>query len=317
MTNKTNQVLKVPEELSGQRIDLALTSMLKDISRSKIKNAILSGRVLLNEEIVFKLNSKLLGGELIEITFIEEEVVETIPQKIELDIVSEDDDFIIVNKTSDLVVHPGAGNKTNTLLNGLLFEFPELKKLPRGGIVHRLDKDTSGLMVIAKNEKSLLNLSAQISSREVTRIYQAFVVGRITKSGKIDEPIGRHPSNRQKQSVVASGKEAITHYSLETTYGNYSHLVLRLETGRTHQIRVHLSHMGFPIIGDPLYGRKRRFAKSTDSKLREVIEQFPRQALHASSLAFLHPTSNKKIEFMSELPKDIKSLETKLAQLSQ
>ena len=229
----------------------------------------------------------------------------------------EDDDFIILNKTSDLVVHPGAGNKTNTLLNGLSFEFPELKKLPRGGIVHRLDKDTSGLMVIAKNEKSLLNLSAQISSREVTRIYQAFVVGRITKSGKIDEPIGRHPSNRQKQSVVASGKEAITHYSLETTYGNYSHLVLRLETGRTHQIRVHLSHMGFPIIGDPLYGRKRRFAKSTDSKLREVIEQFPRQALHASSLAFLHPRSNKKIEFMSELPKDIKSLETKLAQLSQ
>ena len=151
MTNKTNQVLKVPEELSGQRIDLALTSMLKDISRSKIKNAILSGRVMLNEEIVFKLNSKLLGGELIEITFIEEEVVETIPQKIGLDIVSEDDDFIIVNKTSDLVVHPGAGNKTNTLLNGLLFEFPELKKLPRGGIVHRLDKDTSGLMVIAKN----------------------------------------------------------------------------------------------------------------------------------------------------------------------
>ena len=130
MTNKTNQVLKVPEELSGQRIDLALTSMLKDISRSKIKNAILSGRVMLNEEIVFKLNSKLLGGELIEITFIEEEVVETIPQKIDLDIVSEDDDFIIVNKTSDLVVHPGAGNKTNTLLNGLLFEFPELKKLP-------------------------------------------------------------------------------------------------------------------------------------------------------------------------------------------
>ena len=203
------------------------------------------------------------------------------------------------------------------LLNGLLFEFPELKKLPRGGIVHRLDKDTSGLMVIAKNEKSLLNLSAQISSREVTRIYQAFVVGRITKSGKIDEPIGRHPSNRQKQSVLTSGKEAITHYSLKTTYGNYSHLVLRLETGRTHQIRVHLSHMGFPIIGDPLYGRKRRFAKSTDSKLREVIEQFPRQALHASSLAFLHPRSNEKIEFTSELPKDIKSLETKLAQLSQ
>ena len=210
MTNKTNQVLKVPEELSGQRIDLALTSMLKDISRSKIKNAILSGRVMLNEEIVFKLNSKLLGGELIEITFIEEEVVETIPQKIGLDIVSEDDDFIIVNKTSDLVVHPGAGNKTNTLLNGLLFEFPELKKLPRGGIVHRLDKDTSGLMVIAKNEKSLLNLSAQISSREVTRIYQAFVVGRITKSGKIDEPIGRHPSNRQKQTVLTSGKEALS-----------------------------------------------------------------------------------------------------------
>jgi 23S rRNA pseudouridine1911/1915/1917 synthase len=290
--------------------------MLSGVSRSKIKTSILDGRVLLNEEIVSKLNTKLHGGEVIEITFIEEEVVETIPQEINLDIVDEDADFIVVNKTPDLVVHPGAGNKTNTLLNGLLFKFPELKKLPRGGIVHRLDKDTSGLMVVAKNEKSLFNLSNQISNRTVTRIYQAFVVGKISKSGKIDEPIGRHPSNRQKQSVLSSGKEAITHYSLEVTYGNYSHLFLRLETGRTHQIRVHLSHLGFPIIGDPLYGRKRRFAKSTDSKLREVIEQFPRQALHASSLGFLHPSTNKKIEFTIELPKDIKNLEAKLAQLS-
>jgi len=316
MTIETNKVLKVPEALSGHRIDLALTAMLSDVSRSKIKTSILDGRVLLNEEIVSKLNTKLHGGEVIEITFIEEEVVETIPQEINLDIVDEDVDFIVVNKTPDLVVHPGAGNKTNTLLNGLLFKFPELKKLPRGGIVHRLDKDTSGLMVVAKNEKSLFNLSNQISNRTVTRIYQAFVVGKISKSGKIDEPIGRHPSNRQKQSVLSSGKEAITHYSLEATYGNYSHLFLRLETGRTHQIRVHLSHLGFPIIGDPLYGRKRRFAKSTDSKLREVIEQFPRQALHASSLGFLHPSTNKKIEFTIELPKDIKNLEAKLAQLS-
>lgn len=315
MTIETNKVLKVPEALSGQRIDLALTAMLSDVSRSKIKTSILDGRVLLNEEIVSKLNTKLHGGEVIEITFIEEEVVETIPQEINLDIVDEDVDFIVVNKTPDLVVHPGAGNKTNTLLNGLLFKFPELKKLPRGGIVHRLDKDTSGLMVVAKNEKSLFNLSNQISNRTVTRIYQAFVVGKISKSGKIDEPIGRHPSNRQKQSVLSSGKEAITHYSLGATYGNYSHLFLRLETGRTHQIRVHLSHLGFPIIGDPLYGRKRRFAKSTDSKLREVIEQFPRQALHASSLGFLHPSTNKKIEFTIELPKDIKNLEAKLAQL--
>lgn len=316
MTIETNKVLKVPEALSGQRIDLALTAMLSGVSRSKIKTSILDGRVLLNEEIVSKLNTKIHGGEVIEITFIEEEVVETIPQEINLDIVDEDADFIVVNKTPDLVVHPGAGNKTNTLLNGLLFKFPELKKLPRGGIVHRLDKDTSGLMVVAKNEKSLFNLSNQISNRTVTRIYQAFVVGKISKSGKIDEPIGRHPSNRQKQSVLSSGKEAITHYSLEVTYGNYSHLFLRLETGRTHQIRVHLSHLGFPIIGDPLYGRKRRFAKSTDSKLREVIEQFPRQALHASSLGFLHPSTNKKIEFTIELPKDIKNLEAKLAQLS-
>ena len=315
MTIETNKVLKVPEALSGQRIDLALTAMLSGVSRSKIKTSILDGRVLLNEEIVSKLNTKLHGGEVIEITFIEEEVVETIPQEINLDIVDEDADFIVVNKTPDLVVHPGAGNKTNTLLNGLLFKFPELKKLPRGGIVHRLDKDTSGLMVVAKNEKSLFNLSNQISNRTVTRIYQAFVVGKISKSGKIDEPIGRHPSNRQKQSVLSSGKEAITHYSLGATYGNYSHLFLRLETGRTHQIRVHLSHLGFPIIGDPLYGRKRRFAKSTDSKLREVIEQFPRQALHASSLGFLHPSTNKKIEFTIELPKDIKNLEAKLAQL--
>lgn len=316
MSIKTNKVLKVPEHLSGQRIDIALSELISDVSRTKIKNCILKGRVLLNEEVVIKLSIKVSPGDFLDITFIEEQALEIVPQEIELKVVEENKEFIVIDKASNVVVHPGAGNKTNTLLNGLIFRFPELKKLPRGGIVHRLDKDTTGLMMIAKNEKSFLNLSNQISNRSVTRIYQALVVGKITKSGKINQPIGRHPTNRQKQAVIESGKDALTHYSLDKTFGNYSHLFLKLDTGRTHQIRVHLSHMGFPIIGDPLYGRKRRFAKSTESELREIIEHFPRQALHASSLAFQHPGTGKKIEFSSDLPEDMKTLLDKLKQLT-
>jgi 23S rRNA pseudouridine1911/1915/1917 synthase len=215
-----------------------------------------------------------------------------------------------------MVVHPGAGNHQNTLLNALLFKFPELENLPRAGIIHRLDKETSGLMIIARNQKSYKNLSEQISERTVKRTYQAFVVGNISRSGRIEEPIGRHPRNRQKQAVTEKGKYALTKYSVAKKYGNYTHLEVNLETGRTHQIRVHLSHIGFPLIGDVLYGRKKRFAKSTNSDLREVIEKFPRQALHASNLSFKGVEDNKEVSFSSPLPEDILNLEENLENLT-
>ncbi|MFL2762403.1 MAG: RluA family pseudouridine synthase [Gammaproteobacteria bacterium] len=313
---KTNKIFEIPEHLSGQRIDSALSEILDEISRSKIKTCLQDGRVTVNEEIIKKISTKVLGGERVEIIFKAEESVDYIPQNIKISVLDEQDDFIVLNKSPGLVVHPGAGNKSKTLLNGLLYKYPDLKKLPRGGIVHRLDKDTSGLMVVAKNERALLDLSNQISNRTVSRIYDAFVVGNLKKSGKIDLAIGRHPNNRQKQAVQSNGREAITHYSLKENFGNYSHLELKLETGRTHQIRVHLSHTGFPIIGDPLYGRKRRFAKSTNSELREIIELFPRQALHASKLSFKHPSTKKPVNFVSELPEDMRSLKDKLAQLA-
>ena len=215
-----------------------------------------------------------------------------------------------------MVVHPGAGNHQNTLLNALLFKFPELEKLPRAGIIHRLDKETSGLMIIARNQNSYKNLSEQISERLVKRTYQAFAVGNIPRSGKIEEPVGRHPRNRQKQAVTEKGKYALTRYSVLKKYGNYTHLEVNLETGRTHQIRVHMSHIGFPLIGDALYGRKKRFAKSTNSDLREVIEKFPRQALHASNLTFKDVDSENEVNFESSLPKDLLDLEKNLENLT-
>ena len=255
-------------------------------------------------------------NEKVEITLINASTEKIEPSNIKLKLVYEDKDLVVINKPSGMVVHPGAGNHQNTLLNALLFKFPELENLPRAGIIHRLDKETSGLMIIARNQKSYKNLSEQISERTVKRTYQAFVVGNISRSGRIEEPIGRHPRNRQKQAVTEKGKYALTKYSVAKKYGNYTHLEVNLETGRTHQIRVHLSHIGFPLIGDVLYGRKKRFAKSTNSDLREVIERFPRQALHASNLSFKGVEDNKEVSFSSPLPEDILNLEENLENLT-
>ena len=238
------------------------------------------------------------------------------PQDIPFEVIHESIDFLIVNKDAGMVVHPGAGNHKNTLLNALLFKFPEVENLPRAGIVHRLDKETSGLMIVARSQNAYKNLSEQISQRLVKRTYQAFVVGNVSRSGRVEEPVGRHPRNRQKQAVTDKGKHALTKYSIVKKYGNYTHLEVNLETGRTHQIRVHMSHIGFPLIGDVLYGRKKRFAKSTNSDLREVIEKFPRQALHASNLSFKELDKKKIVGFKSPLPEDILNLEKNLKNLT-
>ena len=312
-----NYVIKIiSSEYSGQRLDTVIAKLFPDFSRSKLKSWLDGGSIFVNDIPLQKPSKKVVGGEEIRILIIEEKIITSEPQNIPFEVIEESNDFLIVNKKAGMVVHPGAGNHQNTLLNALLFKFPELENLPRAGIIHRLDKETSGLMIIARNQKSYKNLSEQISQRAVKRTYQAFVVGNISRSGRIEEPIGRHPRNRQKQAVTEKGKYALTKYSVAKKYGNYTHLEVNLETGRTHQIRVHLSHIGFPLIGDILYGRKKRFAKSTNSDLREVIEKFPRQALHASNLLFKEAEANKEVSFSSPLPKDILNLKENLENLT-
>lgn len=312
-----NYVIKiVPSDHSGQRLDSVIAKLFPDFSRSKLKNWLDSGSVFVNDDPLMKPSKKVTGGEEIKIFIKEERIISAEPQDIPFEVIHESKDFIVVNKSAGMVVHPGAGNHQNTLLNALLFKFPELENLPRAGIIHRLDKDTSDLMIVSRNQNAFKNLSEQISQRLVKRTYQAFVVGNVSRSGIVEEPIGRHPRNRQKQAVTNKGKYALTKYSIVKKYGNYTHLEVNLETGRTHQIRVHMSHIGFPLIGDVLYGRKKRFAKSTNSDLREVIEKFPRQALHASNLSFEDASNKKVLNFKSPLSKDILTLEKNLKNLT-
>jgi len=312
-----NCVIKIiSSEYSGQRLDSVIAKLFPDFSRSKLKSWLDSGAIYINDVPLIKPSKKVNGGEEVKILIKEEKLISAEPQNIQFEVKHKSKDFLIVDKKAGMVVHPGAGNHQNTLLNALLFKFPELEKLPRAGIIHRLDKETSGLMIIASNQNSYKNLSEQISKRLVKRTYQAFAVGNISRSGKIEEPVGRHPRNRQKQAVSEKGKYALTRYSVLKKYGNYTHLEVNLETGRTHQIRVHMSHIGFPLIGDVLYGRKKRFAKSTNSDLREVIEKFPRQALHASNLAFKDIDSGNEVSFESSLPKDLLDLKKNLENLT-
>ena len=312
-----NCVIKIiSPEYSGQRLDSVIAKLFPDFSRSKLKSWLDSGAIYINDVPLLKPSKKVKGGEEVKILIQEEKLISAEPQNIQFEVIHKSKDFLIVDKKAGMVVHPGAGNHQNTLLNALLFKFPELEKLPRAGIIHRLDKETSGLMIIASNQNSYKNLSEQISKRLVKRTYQAFAVGNISRSGKIEEPVGRHPRNRQKQAVTEKGKYALTRYSVLKKYGNYTHLEVNLETGRTHQIRVHMSHIGFPLIGDVLYGRKKRFAKSTNSDLREVIEKFPRQALHASNLTFKDIDSGNKVSFESSLPKDLLDLKKNLENLT-
>ena len=312
-----NCVIKIiSPEYSGQRLDSVIAKLFPDFSRSKLKSWLDSGAIYINDVPLIKPSKKVNGGEEVKILIKEEKLISAEPQNIQFEVKHKSKDFLIVDKKAGMVVHPGAGNYQNTLLNALLFKFPELEKLPRAGIIHRLDKETSGLMIIASNQNSYKNLSEQISKRLVKRTYQAFAVGNISRSGKIEEPVGRHPRNRQKQAVTEKGKYALTRYTVLKKYGNYTHLEVNLETGRTHQIRVHMSHIGFPLIGDVLYGRKKRFAKSTNSDLREVIEKFPRQALHASNLAFKDIDSGNEVSFESSLPKDLLDLKKNLENLT-
>ena len=313
MIKKKNYISRdIDKTFSGKRLDLVLADTFSEFSRSKLKKWLESNLVFVNEKVVNKPSFKVTFPAKLELIIPDENLTEDLAERLDLKIIKSTKQYIIISKEAGMVVHPGAGNKSGTLLNALLYEYPELKKLPRAGIVHRLDKDTSGIMVVARNESGMQSLSEQISTRSIKRIYQAFTVGKIERSGKIEAPIGRHPKNRQKQAIIDSGREAITHYKVIESFGSYSHVEVSLETGRTHQIRVHMNHLGFPLIGDPLYGRRRRFAKNTHQKLREIIESFPRQALHAAQLSFIDPATSKEVTFQSNLPSDLVELRENL-----
>ena len=313
MIKKKNYISRdIDKTFSGKRLDLVLADTFSEFSRSKLKKWLESNLVFVNEKVVNKPSFKVTFPAKLELIIPDENLTEDLAERLDLKIINSTKQYIIISKEAGMVVHPGAGNKSGTLLNALLYEYPELKKLPRAGIVHRLDKDTSGIMVVARNESGMQSLSEQISTRSIKRIYQAFTVGKIERSGKIEAPIGRHPKNRQKQAIIDSGREAISHYKVIESFGSYSHVEVSLETGRTHQIRVHMNHLGFPLIGDPLYGRRRRFAKNTHQKLREIIESFPRQALHAAQLSFIDPATSKEVTFQSSLPSDLVELRENL-----
>ena len=307
MNRKISLTLNVKAEQIGQRVDVVIAEAFKEFSRSHLQKLIKEGAVKVNGK---EIKSKLIlqGGELIEILAKEAPKLKDKAENIDLEIIYEDQDLLVVNKASGLVVHPGAGNSSGTLVNGLLNFDSNLSYLPRAGIVHRLDKDTSGLMVVSRNERTYLNLIDQLKERTVTRKYTALVVGEPSLSGVIDKPIGRHPKVRTKQAVVSSGKEAISRFKKVKSLRGYSLVEVLLETGRTHQIRVHLSYLGFPIVGDNTYGGRRKYVKGTSENLRSKINQFKRQALHASSLTFIHPSTKEVLTFDSELPDDMKQL---------
>lgn len=297
----------IPKRLEGERFDIAVAKMLPEYSRTKITAWIKSGDLTINKK-KFKPKDKMLGDEIVFLSLKQESNYNWIAEDIPLNIVFEDDHIIVINKEHGLVTHPGAGNRSGTLANALLNYDPSLSKLDRAGIVHRLDKNTSGLMVVARNIKSQKFLVKQLQTHSIVREYSAIVYGHMISGGTIDVPIGRDPKDRVKQSVNRGGKEAKTHYRVINRFNNHTHVKAILETGRTHQIRVHLSHIGHPLIGDFIYGGKLRYPKKASEILKNKLCSFKRHALHSKKLTLNHPDSRELISFKTEYPEDMTDL---------
>lgn len=305
--NKFQLQITVPEELSGKRLDQVIAKLCSEHSRSRIQSWIKSGDVTVNNS-NYKQRDHVNFGDVIEIDTEIQSTDSYEPEDIDLDIVYSDKDIIIINKQAGLVVHPGAGNPNHTLVNALLNFDSSLENIPRAGIIHRLDKDTTGIMIVARTPESHTFLVNQLQERNIKREYQAIVCGQLISGGSIENRMGRHPTHRTKMAVTNSGKEAITHYKILKRFQHYTHLHVQLETGRTHQIRVHMSHIKHPIVGDPVYGNHKTIKKEVDSSIRQLIQNFNRQALHAFSLELPHPTTDKIIKFTADVPDDMNSL---------
>ncbi len=309
MTDTINLSATVPEELDGSRLDQIAANLFNDYSRGRLQQWIKDGVLRVNGQ-ERRSKDRLLTGDVLELCAepVAEEASEWQAEPIELNIVYEDESVLVINKAAGTVVHPAAGNRSGTLMNGLLHHCPELHNIPRAGIVHRLDKDTTGLMVVAKTLPAHHRLVRQLQRREVTRQYQAVVCGVLTAGGCVDEPLGRHPVHRKKRAVTESGKEAVTHYRVISRFKAHTHVQLQLETGRTHQIRVHMAHIRYPLVGDPLYGGRLHIPSGATPALAEQLRGFHRQALHAARLGFVHPAIGEEVSWEVPLPEDMQIL---------
>ena len=297
----------VPADLAGRRLDQAAALLLPEFSRSRLKTWIDAGRLTIAGRSA-RARMLLKGGEQLELKAELAAAVEVAPEAIPLAVVHEDDALLVIDKPVGLVVHPGAGNRSGTLQNALLHAYPELAPLPRAGLVHRLDKDTSGLLLVARTLASQKTLAAALERREIRRTYQAICQGALTGGGSVDAPIGRHPRERTRMAVVDGGREARTRYRVLERFRAHTHCEIDLETGRTHQIRVHMAHVRAPLVGDPVYGGRPRLPPRPTEALRAALQSFRRQALHATRLALEHPGSGDELELESPLAPDLRAL---------
>jgi 23S rRNA pseudouridine1911/1915/1917 synthase len=308
MTNSTIQLsLQIPFDQAGQRLDQALAALLPDYSRSRLKTWIESGEVLVDGA-PRRPKDKVFGGETVTVAATVADEVPAEPQVIPLELAYEDKHVLIVNKPAGLVVHPGAGNPDMTLQNALLAFDSKQSVLPRAGIVHRLDKETSGLLIVARTLPAHTRLVRMLEEREIHREYEAICRGVMTAGGTVDAPIDRHPTDRVRMAIRGGGRDAVSHYRVIQRFRGHTHVRVQLETGRTHQIRVHLAHIEYPIVGDRVYGGRLALPKGASEPLRVALRAFPRQALHAARLQLAHPITGKSLEAVAPLPDDMVQL---------
>ncbi|WP_286804136.1 MULTISPECIES: 23S rRNA pseudouridine(1911/1915/1917) synthase RluD [unclassified Marinimicrobium] len=308
MADQLQQSTRVPPDMAGMRFDQVASGLFPEFSRARLQSWIKDGQLTLDGRIA-KPKERLLGGETLRLEAELEAQGEWEPEAIDLNIVYEDDDLLVINKPAGLVVHPAAGNHTGTLLNALLHHCPALEGVPRAGIVHRLDKDTTGLMVVAKTLSAHTDLVEQLQERIVSREYEAVAIGTMTGGGTVDAPIGRHPRQRKLMAVLErGGKRAVTHYRLLERFAAHTHIRVKLETGRTHQIRVHMAHIRHPLVGDATYAGRFKIPKGASDELIHELKSFPRQALHAARLGLEHPGTGEYREWTAPLPEDFQSL---------
>ena len=302
---------RVPEDHAGKRLDVALSRMFGQFSRRQLQGWIREGRVRVEGETA-RPRDPVHGDECIELWPSSLTLSRCEPQDLPLEVVFSDDDLIILNKAAGQVMHPASGHPDGTIQNALLFHFPATAKVPRAGIVHRLDRGTTGLVAVAHNPESCTSLTRQIQERRVRRQYQALVHGEVISGGVVEAPVGRHPRQRQRMCVRAGGREAVTNYRVQRRFPGLTLLDVRLETGRTHQIRVHMAYLGHPLVGDPFYGGRARIPASLSTSARDAVREFGRQALHACTLRLQHPTQGVAIEWQADLPEDLRNLLARL-----
>ncbi len=305
--NADTTIRTIPAESAGQRLDQALARLFPEYSRSRLKMWLLDGSIKVDGASP-RPRDPVIGGEQVVLSAVPEKEVAAAPEPMTLDIVYEDDSLMVVNKPAGLVVHPGAGNPAGTLMNGLLHHAPQLEQLPRAGIIHRIDKDTTGLLLIAKNLPAHTVLVRELANRTISRIYLAVCNGVLTGGGTIDAPIGRHRVDRKRMCVRDDGKTAVTHYTVVERYAGHTLVRVSLDTGRTHQIRVHFAHRRHALVGDPLYGGRLALPRGASECLTACLRNFKRQALHAAMLEFAHPEDGRKLRLDAPLPADFVEL---------